>query len=528
MLKGAWSYISSYGGLNAASNSEDKRLRLTSQFLFLSFAFTIVIALFCAFGSLIHAFCLEAVFSFFYLGLFFFFRHGWANLSRYLFIILINVQAFVLCLCLGRESQVHLVYIAVAAVPLILFDIRSLTKILLFTCLTFSLFATLFIIDFDSPFSDVITPTTKPYLEVFCIGLSIICEIVTVYSIIASSDKVKQKLDDSNSFLQSQVKAIFDNSQDGLFLVDSSNKRIIKANKRAVEIFEMDSEHQFYSLYGNDLHKEKWSEDKVNFFYNELRSNKSYEDEILYKTNKGNEFWGALAIKLISINGKEYQSVRVTNIHSQKKSQRVTQAALQEKEVLLAEIHHRVKNNMAVISGLLGVSSNYVEDEKAKLIFEESRNRIHTMALIHEKLYSYETLSKIEFKTYIHDLIKHLENSYSRNATKISFSVLCTDVFLDIKNAVPCGLILNELITNAYKHAFTGRTEGEINVVCTHSDKTFTMRVQDNGIGFDTSKILDKPKTLGLTLINALTEQLEGVVEAACEQGTLYSISFNI
>jgi two-component sensor histidine kinase len=251
-----------------------------------------------------------------------------------------------------------------------------------------------------------------------------------------------------------------------------------------------------------------------------------YEGEILYSTNLGKEFWGALAIRLIYIGGKPFQSIRVTDISERKKAEQYTKSSLQEKEILLAEIHHRVKNNMAVISGLIGLQSSYVQDEKAKELFEESRNRIHSMALIHDKLYQHETFAKIEFCAYINDLVDYIKSSYNSTETDVVFNVTCNDIFLNIQQAVPCGLILNELISNAFKHAFKDRREGEVKIVCTKMGGKFTMMVSDDGCGYDVEAKLRASSTLGLTLINALVDQLSGTVKTTNHKGTAYYISF--
>jgi PAS domain S-box-containing protein len=355
---------------------------------------------------------------------------------------------------------------------------------------------------------------------------AIFCEIIIIYSFISVYDRAEKNMDESNVLLEEQFKSLFDTSPDALFLVDYKIRKIVKANQRAVEMFEVENEMEFYKYYGLDLHKEKMDAAKVLLIRDELLAKGAYEDEILYKTFKENEFWGALAIRIISIGGNLYQSVRVTDITSQKKIELQIQSSLNEKEILLSEIHHRVKNNLAVISGLLGLQSAYVEDEKAKKLFEESRNRIHSMALIHDRLYQHETLAKINFNSYIKDLVEHIQKSYVSQTSEVKFNVTCNDIFLDIKNAVPCGLILNELISNSFKHAFKEKNTGEIKIVCTKMGDKFTMMVSDDGIGYDFENGLKSPHSLGLTLIKALSEQVSGKVKTTFDSGTAYYISF--
>lgn len=524
MIKRAWTLLSNQGISSDTSNAEARRLKLTNQLLFLSVLFTAVYTVFCYAQGMQKAFYLELAYTFIFTLLLLNNRAGRIRLSQYLFLIAVNAQMFFLSLYFGKASQIYLIYIPIAAIPLILFGVKSTPRIVFFSLLTICLFISLFLFGFSS-FS-VVVPELSVNLELLSVITAIVCELVIIYSFINASDKMEKSLDENNSFLQLQLKAIFDNSQDALFLVEAESRKIIKANPRAVEIFEMDSEEDFFGKAGHNLHKHEMPAEQFQLMMQTLGTRGTYESEILYMTKTGREFWGALSISMINIHGADYQSVRVTNIHDQKLARETTRAALQEKEVLLAEVHHRVKNNMAVISSLIGLQANFTDDAHAKKLFEESRNRIHSMALIHEKLYKHESLSKIEFGLYIHDLVAHIERSHNFIDTRIVFSVLCTDVFLDIKTAVPCGLILNELVTNACKHAFKGKKEGKIRIDCIHTDDKILLQVSDNGVGFNAEEQAKASKGLGLTLINGLVEQLNGELSISFAGGTRYSILF--
>jgi PAS domain S-box-containing protein len=435
---------------------------------------------------------------------------------------------FMLSLSFGLQSQVQLLYIPVAALPVVLFRLKNIRSIIVLTLFTITLFVSLYTFNFNEYFLIPIPPDYYPSLRFIFNVTAIVCEVVVIYAIVSNYDSSEKKLDKTNELLQYQFQSMFDNSFDALFLVDWKKRKIVKANKRAVQLFEMEKESDFFDHYGLDFHYDELPQQELEKMRSDLVTKSTYESEVKYRTNLGNVFWGALAIRLISIGGNSYQSVRVTDITSQKKAEQYTKNALNEKELLLAEIHHRVKNNMAVISGLIGLQSSYVEDQKAKELFEESRNRIHSMALIHDKLYQHETFAKIDFNAYINDLINFIQSSYNDSKTDISFKITCNDIFLDIKYAVPCGLILNELISNAYKHAFKGKSNGEIQIVCTKMGDKFTLMVADNGVGYDAEAALKKSNSLGLTLINALTEQVNGVLKTTHHNGTAYYISFEV
>lgn len=521
-----WSNISSFGITENVSIPNAKRFKLSNQLISISIILTFFYVFIYSYWDILNAVKIEIVFIFLYTFLLLLAKFGHTNLSKLLFVIILNFHIFSLCLCFGESSQMHLLFIPVSAVSLVLFDYKS--KIIIGAFIAFSVFIylLLFIVDFNSPLKISISTELLHVMRISFNLTAIFSEIVIIYSFISNYDRAEKSLDESNILLEEQFKSIYNTSFDALFLVDYKERKIIKANIRAVELFEMESEMEFFTYYGLDFHKEELTLIQLINIREELAKTGMFSGEILYKTKKGNEFWGSLAVRLILIGGRQYQSVRIADITAQKNVESQIQASLKEKETLLSEIHHRVKNNLAVVSGLLGLQAEYVEDKKAKELFEESRNRIHSMALIHDKLYQHETLAKINFNAYINDLVEHITQSYASTSTDIQFSVTCNDIFLDIKNAIPCGLILNELISNSFKHAFKDQKVGEIKIVCTKMGEKFTMMVSDNGIGYDFENGLKRPQSLGLTLIGALAQQVSGTVKTTFNNGTAYYISF--
>lgn len=526
MLKKNWNKISNIGLQDKTHFSTEKRIKLTNQLVSYSIGFTLLYTFIFVYWSLPRAVYIELASVAMYVIVFITAYYQQHLLARFIFISCLYTQIFLLCLCFGEASQMHLLFIPAAAVPLVLIEPKQIKLLILLLIMAFASFALLYFIDFSSDLLIALSSKNISTLRV-CINVTaVLGEVIVIFTFIRSFEKTEQKLDESNVIMQKQLQAVFDNSFDALFLVDWKIRKIIKANRRAVELFQMDSEEDFYDRYGLDLHKEKPSEAEQKRMRDSLNKYGFFEGEVLYKTKKGMEFWGALAIKLVSIGDEKYQSVRVTDITADKKAKENVEASLNEKEILLSEIHHRVKNNMAVISGLLELQSGYFEDEHSRSLFEQSRNRIQSMALIHDKLYHHETFARIDFNAYCQELINFIKSSYNNSRSQIEFTLSCTDVFIDIKNAVPCGLILNELISNAYKHAFKDRDNGEIKIVCTKMGGKFTMMVSDNGIGFDAPSIIEKPVSLGLTLISALVQQVNGNIKVANKNGTTYYISF--
>ncbi len=201
--------------------------------------------------------------------------------------------------------------------------------------------------------------------------------------------------------------------------------------------------------------------------------------------------------------------------------------SLSEKELLLKEIHHRVKNNLQVISSLLELQSFGIEDEKALSTFMEGQNRVKAMALIHQKLYQNENLATIDFGEYAEQLSQDLAGIYP-NAGKVTTSVNAgSKVKFDIDTAVPLGLILNELISNSYKYAFEDKEVGELQVsIESIGDGKHQLMVEDNGRGLSKGFDLEKAKSLGLRLVNRLAEQLYGTVEYYGDHGAKFVINF--
>jgi PAS domain S-box-containing protein len=206
-----------------------------------------------------------------------------------------------------------------------------------------------------------------------------------------------------------------------------------------------------------------------------------------------------------------------------KAAERIT-ASLREKDALLREIHHRVKNNMQVVSSLLQLQSNYVQDPKALEAFEDCQERIRTMALIHEKLYRTEGLAQIDFKEYLESLTEMLLRAQSRGV-KITRELDLQPIAFGIDTAIPLGLIANELISNSLKHAFKGRTEGVVRVSLRRlAHNEFQLGIGDDGDGLPDN--FNQSKSLGLRLVKILTGQIKGRMENKNEKGVNFTFMF--
>jgi len=214
------------------------------------------------------------------------------------------------------------------------------------------------------------------------------------------------------------------------------------------------------------------------------------------------------------------------DVTKRKEMENQIEKSLHEKEILLKEIHHRVKNNMQVVSSLLYIQSRLATDKNLKEILLESQNRVKSIALVHEELYQSRDLDRIDYIRYLHKIARNIFDTYKADTNRISLHLSESTVFLTISKAVPCSLIMNELISNSLKHAFPDGRKGIISIVFLLEKGKYHLKYEDNGVGISGSVSAEKPKTLGLELINGLVKQLSGKITVDMSEGTRYDIEF--
>lgn len=226
--------------------------------------------------------------------------------------------------------------------------------------------------------------------------------------------------------------------------------------------------------------------------------------------------------------GEEYLSGVLIDVTERKLYEQKISQSLKEKELLLKEIHHRVKNNLQVVSSLLKLQSGYVNDIQTLDILTDSQNRVKSMALVHQKLYQSKDYSQIDFSEYLKQLSSHLLNSFRSTADNVELNVNSDNILLSIDQAIPCGLIINELISNSLKYAFPVGRKGIVNVaVDSFNTNEYHITVQDNGIGFPKDINYRDTKSLGLQLVNTLVGQIDGTISMENHVGTSFKIRFS-
>lgn len=217
----------------------------------------------------------------------------------------------------------------------------------------------------------------------------------------------------------------------------------------------------------------------------------------------------------------------VEDVTEKKANQKKIQNNLLEKESLLKELHHRVKNNMQIIYSLLNTQAEKIKDEEALDLIKESKNQIKSMLLIHESLYQSNNLSGINLKEYVKDLIDNLFDVYAVDRDLIRCDIDINSAELSIEKAIPCALIINELVSNSLKHAFPKRYKGKVEIkLSSIGGRGYELEVRDNGTGFNDKVDLKEVKSIGLDLVLTLTKQLGGILDIFSDKGTVVKINF--
>ena len=258
---------------------------------------------------------------------------------------------------------------------------------------------------------------------------------------------------------------------------------------------------------------------------------KRWEDGIFGETNaplKGINriLWGK-AVPLYDDKGMINGAIEVIrDITESRNAEKEVKESLHEKELLIKEIHHRVKNNMQIVSSLLNLQTNYVDEKETVDVLKESQNRVRSMAMIHEELYKSGDLTHINFVNYVQNLIQKLLYAYNIDATIIKPILEIENINLNMETAVPCGLIISELVSNSLKYAFPNGMAGEIYISLKSKEDKFELIISDNGIGLPENFDFNKLDSLGLLLVKNLTDQIDGDLTINITTGTEFIINF--
>jgi len=310
---------------------------------------------------------------------------------------------------------------------------------------------------------------------------------------------------------------------------DDIHGNLLFFNEKFLQIFEYSQQEMTTKSIQSLIHSDDFM--KFNEYRKAVLSGKktSFTNDFRAIKKNGSVIYIKVEIESIFENGETIGTYSyLWDISYRKSTQEKNNSALLEKDFIIKEINHRVKNNMAVISSLLALQSKTVTDEKALAALKESQNRIRSMSLIHEDLYHSKNLSNINFSDYIKKLAYELFNLYNINADLINLKINIQNVLLGLDYAIPCGLIINELISNSLKYAFVDGKSGEIKIEFTSIENKYVLTFSDNGIGFREEIDFRNTGTMGMQLICTLVDQLDGNMQLLKGKGTVFKITFSI
>ena len=357
-------------------------------------------------------------------------------------------------------------------------------------------------------------------------GTPISSEEGVIKGFVCNSRDITQQKNAEDALRDSEEKyrTLIESAKDPISVVDE-NGIFLMINKEGARSLNQEPPY-FLGRSLRDFFPES-AEKQIELIQKVFATGEGVEIEMPIKYNEM-EKWYSVSIQPLYGPDNRIHSVHVISrdITDIKETQIKLEQALKDKDMLMKEIYHRVKNNLMVISSLLNLQSRYIKDEEARGIFKESQERAHSMALIHERLYRSTDLKHIDFGDYIRTLAMDLFRTYVADPARVQLELEVEDVMIDINTAIPLGLIINELVSNSMKHAFPNTKSGEIRVEFKEDRNNCVLEVSDTGVGFPSDIELGKTDSLGLQLVTSLTQQINGELELERSPGTTFRITF--
>ena len=339
------------------------------------------------------------------------------------------------------------------------------------------------------------------------------------------SDRNRMEIELKES--EERYRSLFEGSPDAVFLTDPKTGKILDVNSAASQLM-LKSKIEMIGMHHSELHPPRlgpYVKETFDMHVHQTGAPIAVESEIL--RSDGEEIPVEVLAQKTVIAGKPVLQGIFRNIKERKRAEEQTKNSLREKEVLLKELHHRVKNNVQVMASLLRLQTGHIKNKRMQEMVKNYLGRIQSMGIIHEKLYQSEDLARINLSQYIHSLATHLFHTYGVNPNAVKLREKMEDLHLDINRAIPLGLIINEIVSNSLKHGFPASKKGEVRITLKSTDEgKVVLKIKDTGIGIPDGIEMENPQTLGLQLVNALVSQIGGRIELMKQKGTVYKIAF--
>lgn len=337
-----------------------------------------------------------------------------------------------------------------------------------------------------------------------------------------------KKAEEELRLSEERHRAVYDQAYIGIARIGRVG-RFLLVNQRLCDMFGYASEELYKKAFFELTHPSEVGESLKKWDALLSGEIKNFTSEQIYLHKNGSQIYANLTVSLVrdTTGSPNYYVAVFEDITVRKQQEKELQESLKEKEVLLKEVHHRVKNNMQVISSILNLQSSYIKDEAAIEMLKESQDRIKSMAFIHESLYQGKNLSHVKFSEYVRNLVGNLFHTYGINKKGLKLKFDLDEVFLNLDTSIPCGLILNELISNALKYAFIDREDGTLSVTLKKLDEgKLKLEVADDGKGFPKEINWKDTESLGLQLVVTLAGQIRGDIQMETKKGTTFTIVF--
>ncbi|MEJ5284717.1 MAG: histidine kinase dimerization/phosphoacceptor domain -containing protein [Brevinematales bacterium] len=327
---------------------------------------------------------------------------------------------------------------------------------------------------------------------------------------------------------RNEFKEIFNATNEAIFIDDATNGKMIKANRRSIEMYGFSSEEEILNGNIGDISANifPFTEVKAQELIKKAIDGEPQTFEWLAKKKNGEVFWVEVSLKYTTINSNKRVIAVVRDINERKKSEEKIKSLLKEKEILLKEVHHRIKNNMNTIASLIFLHANKIDNADTKDFLLSLKKRINTMAVLYEKLYNSPSIDRVSIKEYLTTLVGDIISTISEDK-KINISFNVQDVFLDTKILFPVGIIVNELITNSIKYAFQNVENCQLDITFKVNKNKAKLIISDNGCGISEEQI-QQSNGFGFELIKLLTSQLNGSFSIENSNGSHSKIEFYI
>ncbi len=343
---------------------------------------------------------------------------------------------------------------------------------------------------------------------------------------------IRKQAEDDLKQSELKFRILYESSSDAVMLLD--DKGFFDCNGATVRMFTCKDKKEFCSKHPADLSPVAQPCGTSSMTLAKQQMDTAMKEgsnrfDWIHKRINGTDFPAEVFLSSMELDGKNILQAVVRDITERKQAEEQIKASLKEKETLLQEIHHRVKNNMQVVNSLLKLQSNNIEDGQIKEILKDSQSRVYAMAAVHETLHGSEKLSEIDLRSYLSKITTSIFQTYLVNHEKVKLNSDIDNSQISLNQAYPLGLTINELIANSLKYAFPDEREGEVSVSMKKLDKELELVVMDNGVGMPEGFDWKNSSTLGLKLVRTLVEnQLDGSIDMESNKGTKFTIKFNI